>query len=729
MKNKLFKKKCQTGTVLPPKGAYENRQYFGLPDTMTRDEFSQLTPQQIQDSIKAFNAKQMEGVKGVVGDTISRQPYNFQKETTQYSQIPVAKQTFQEAYAAAKNQGLSQFMFEGRPIAVKDDPNFRSPSQQLQPEYKTIQTSNVTTIPFKPENVRNQTGGDQSQQIMQVVMQALQQGKQPQEILQALVQSGMDEAQATQIIQQVMQQGQQQSQTGDLASRMGFRFDSPYQYNKSLNINTPNGLIDMSATGIPLYAQGNNGMSKFLPPYSGIHDFGNATQVVETNLAFNGTQKKPAGAGTDKGNKRFAQMGGEMQEAQTQPQQEQGGDQMAQIQEMIVQALQQGKQPEEIMQALVEAGVPQEQAQQMIQQVMSQMQGQQQQPQDSGALQMQPGGIKLGNRINNDLNMQASNNIQAPTPEQAMVMSEQEALQPSMMISEATPVDPYNTPTARPKWNSQGMYIDMFTQPSLTTHEYSHAKPSLDYDKVLNQANAAEVKEVKGVVKEAKKVVQGSNFVTELQTNLKANGYDPGTVDGVYGAKTTEALAAFQRDHKDLVGTIDGVAGSKTLKALGLDGIPSLQKNMTSGALLKSARIKSGATSIPTPETTQSSTSNIPYNYEIPKVKDLKISSEENAIKKEAQIPVTKPITGDWRSAYYLNEYPTTPIKATPKKVVDVDSELNKYRSELDKVSGGVRRTSTGNTYNDRYYKIVKYLKDKGVDGVIATKIATKYLK
>ena len=177
MKNKLFKKKCQTGTVLPPKGAYENRQYFGLPDTMTRDEFSQLTPQQIQESIKA--------VKGIVGDTISRQPYNFQKETTQYSQIPVAKQTFQEAYAAAKNQGLSQFMFEGRPIAVKDDPNYRATSQQPQTEYKTIQTSNTTTIPFKPENVRNQTGVDQSQRLMLKEMKALQKGKQPQEIVQA----------------------------------------------------------------------------------------------------------------------------------------------------------------------------------------------------------------------------------------------------------------------------------------------------------------------------------------------------------------------------------------------------------------------------------------------------------------------------------------------------------------------------------------------------------------
>jgi len=58
------------------------------------------------------------------------------------------------------------------------------------------------------------------------------------------------------------------------------------------------------------------------------------------------------------------------------PQPQQGGDQAAQIMQMVAQALQQGTSPEEVMQMLVQQGVPQEQAQQIIQEVMSQMQGQ-----------------------------------------------------------------------------------------------------------------------------------------------------------------------------------------------------------------------------------------------------------------------------------------------------------------------------------------------------------------
>lgn len=603
MKNKLFKKKCQTGTVLPPKGAYENRQYFGLPDTMTRDEFSQLTPQQIQESIKAFNAKQMEGVKGVVGDTISRQPYNFQKETTQYSQIPVAKQTFQEAYAAAKNQGLSQFMFEGRPIAVKDDPNFRSPSQQLQPEYKTIQTSNTTTIPFKPENMRNQTGGDQSQQIMQVVMQALQQGKQPQEILQALVQSGMDEAQATQIIQQVMQQGQQQSQTGDLASRMGFRFDSPYQYNKSLNINTPNGTIDMSQTPYPLYGQGDNGMSKYMAPYSGMHDFGNATQVMETNLAFNGTQKKPANT-MGKG---FAQMGEEVQEAQMQQPEQDQDDQQEQIVQMIAQALQEGKSPEEIMQALVEAGVPQEQAQQMIQQVMSQMQGQQQQPQDSGALQMQPGGMYQGKGQKlpvQNISGLVMNNV---SPEQAIVMSEE----PAMKLTETAPQDPFNLPTYKIRGGAPRMILDE------TSHVDSDA-----YFKQVNEWNKAATSQEKEVVKAAEKIVTGNNNVKALQQKLVDAGYGDYLgkygVDGIYGSNTAKAVEAYQRGKQ--LKDVDGIAGKQTLTAIGLD-VPSLQKSMNLGASLYSKALKTTGTSPVLEKATKASTTNSyspsPFNFNV----------------------------------------------------------------------------------------------------------------
>ena len=59
--------------------------------------------------------------------------------------------------------------------------------------------------------------------------------------------------------------------------------------------------------------------------------------------------------------------------------------------------------------------------------------------------------------------------------------------------------------------------------------------------------------------------------VEQLQRKLKAVGHDPGTIDGVYGARTTAAVHAFQEDHHDL--DTDGVAGEMTLAALMTDRV------------------------------------------------------------------------------------------------------------------------------------------------------------
>ncbi len=59
---------------------------------------------------------------------------------------------------------------------------------------------------------------------------------------------------------------------------------------------------------------------------------------------------------------------------------------------------------------------------------------------------------------------------------------------------------------------------------------------------------------------------QGSAVKT-IQTKLKRWGYYTGTVDGVYGAKTVEAVKYFQRQNGL---PADGVCGAKTLAALGM---------------------------------------------------------------------------------------------------------------------------------------------------------------
>jgi lysozyme family protein len=53
--------------------------------------------------------------------------------------------------------------------------------------------------------------------------------------------------------------------------------------------------------------------------------------------------------------------------------------------------------------------------------------------------------------------------------------------------------------------------------------------------------------------------------VSELQRALKRAGYSPGTIDGVYGSGTTQAVTSFQQA-KGL--TADGIAGAQTLAAL-----------------------------------------------------------------------------------------------------------------------------------------------------------------
>ena len=69
--------------------------------------------------------------------------------------------------------------------------------------------------------------------------------------------------------------------------------------------------------------------------------------------------------------------------------------------------------------------------------------------------------------------------------------------------------------------------------------------------------------------------------VTDLQSDLKAAGFDPGPIDGVYGPLTKAAVEAYQRD-KGL--TIDGIAGPETLGSLGATASPGADSPADPGA-------------------------------------------------------------------------------------------------------------------------------------------------
>lgn len=55
--------------------------------------------------------------------------------------------------------------------------------------------------------------------------------------------------------------------------------------------------------------------------------------------------------------------------------------------------------------------------------------------------------------------------------------------------------------------------------------------------------------------------------VTQIQTKLKRWGYYKGSVDGIYGTQTLNAVKLFQRKNGLVV---DGIAGTKTLNAMGI---------------------------------------------------------------------------------------------------------------------------------------------------------------
>lgn len=67
--------------------------------------------------------------------------------------------------------------------------------------------------------------------------------------------------------------------------------------------------------------------------------------------------------------------------------------------------------------------------------------------------------------------------------------------------------------------------------------------------------------------------------VTKIQTKLKRWGYYNGSIDGVYGSKTVEAVKYFQRKNGLKQ---DGIAGSATLSAMGITSNSQSKSSSTS---------------------------------------------------------------------------------------------------------------------------------------------------
>ena len=77
--------------------------------------------------------------------------------------------------------------------------------------------------------------------------------------------------------------------------------------------------------------------------------------------------------------------------------------------------------------------------------------------------------------------------------------------------------------------------------------------------------------------------------VRNIQSRLSKWGYNPGAVDGIYGAKTEAAVKRFQRNNGL---TPDGIAGPATLAKIGLPTVSSSSSYQSNVNLL--ARVISG---------------------------------------------------------------------------------------------------------------------------------------
>ncbi len=78
------------------------------------------------------------------------------------------------------------------------------------------------------------------------------------------------------------------------------------------------------------------------------------------------------------------------------------------------------------------------------------------------------------------------------------------------------------------------------------------------------ETKTAPTKEEKAEKTEKKAVPKGSDQVKKIQEALKDKGQDPGTIDGIMGKKTHEAIRAFQKSNNlKVTGRVDKETADK----------------------------------------------------------------------------------------------------------------------------------------------------------------------
>ena len=77
-----------------------------------------------------------------------------------------------------------------------------------------------------------------------------------------------------------------------------------------------------------------------------------------------------------------------------------------------------------------------------------------------------------------------------------------------------------------------------------------------------------------------------SEEVRQIQTKLKQWGYYFGSVDGIYGTQTQDAVIKFQKKNGL---TVDGIAGPATLKAMGIFSSSGNSSSSSSGVFFSAS--------------------------------------------------------------------------------------------------------------------------------------------